>query len=91
MVHLAVTADSWDSVWKVKKQLEELNICEPHSLQIDPDGKIFLETSAEVLVERVVCLSMVERVFLCLRREELQADHELCKNGPNYALLQDSY
>ncbi|CAL1159367.1 unnamed protein product, partial [Cladocopium goreaui] len=42
-----------------------------------------------VLLERVVCLSMVERVFLCLHREELHESHDLCSSGPNYSLLQD--
>eukprot|EP00434_Breviolum_minutum_P038078 symbB.v1.2.033773.t1/scaffold4244.1/size42487/1 len=89
MVCLAITADCWDSVWKVKRQLEDLDIPEQGSVEINSDGKIFLETSVKVLLERVVCLSMVERVFLCLHREELHEQHELCKNGPNYALLQD--
>ncbi|CAL1144421.1 unnamed protein product, partial [Cladocopium goreaui] len=89
MVCLAITADCWDSVWKVKRQLEELNIPEPNSVEINSDGKIFLKTSVEVLLERVVCLSMVERVFLCLHREELHESHDLCSSGPNYSLLQD--
>ncbi|CAJ1458569.1 unnamed protein product [Effrenium voratum] len=89
MVRLAITADCWDSVKKVKRQLEDLSIPEPGSVRVTSDGKIFLETSMEVLAERVVCLSMVERVFLCLREEELSEEHQLFRDGPNYWLLQE--
>ncbi|CAE7386101.1 Thumpd2, partial [Symbiodinium sp. CCMP2592] len=89
MVWLAITADSWDSVWKVKRQLEELGIASPGSVSIHGDGKIFLETSMEILLERVVCLSMVERVFLCVHREGLHEEHAICHLGPNYKLLQE--
>eukprot|EP00439_Symbiodinium_sp_Y106_P065086 s837_g10.t1 len=89
MVWLAITADSWDSVWKVKRQLEELGIASPGSVFIHGDGKIFLETSMEILLGRVVCLSMVERVFLCVHREGLHEEHAICHLGPNYKLLQE--
>ncbi|CAE7475108.1 unnamed protein product, partial [Symbiodinium necroappetens] len=72
----------------VKRQLEELGIAAPGAVSIHGDGKIFLETSMEILLERVVCLSMVERVFLCVHREGLHEEHAICHQGPNYKLLQ---
>eukprot|EP00913_Durusdinium_trenchii_P014763 g13848.t1 len=87
MVQLVITADSWDSVWKVKRQLDDLNIPEPDSVSINGDGKIFLKTSMEALFERVVSFDRLK-----MQQEVRDALHEIlphfgCEHHPHGTLM----
>lgn len=86
MVRLFLTVASKFSVPKAVRQLREL-----HVLAEEPreDGKIFFDASVETLRRQVSRLSFAERVFLCLREERITCEHPICRDGPNYAMLQE--
>eukprot|EP00931_Biecheleriopsis_adriatica_P031647 TRINITY_DN18527_c0_g1_i1.p1 TRINITY_DN18527_c0_g1~~TRINITY_DN18527_c0_g1_i1.p1 ORF type:complete len:483 (-),score=63.70 TRINITY_DN18527_c0_g1_i1:62-1453(-) len=87
MVQLFLTTESWDAVRKVRRQLEAQEIANPGSIDVDRDGKIFLETSLSAISERLMGTGLIERVFLCLHKEPLAEDHPVCRDGPNYQVL----
>merc|ERR1740130_2673686 len=85
MVRLFLSADANLQMSRLVKQLKVLDV--PTEV-LWHEHKLFCDVPFDLLQRRIPCLDTVERVFLCLHREELHTDHPLIADGPDYSVLQ---
>eukprot|EP00411_Alexandrium_monilatum_P120257 CAMPEP_0175647438 /NCGR_PEP_ID=MMETSP0097-20121207/7826_1 /TAXON_ID=311494 /ORGANISM="Alexandrium monilatum, Strain CCMP3105" /LENGTH=453 /DNA_ID=CAMNT_0016953345 /DNA_START=67 /DNA_END=1425 /DNA_ORIENTATION=+ len=84
MVQLFITADANASLAKLARQMESMGLLPEVNWH---EHKVFCDVDVRALMQKVPCLDMAERAFLCLRHEELDKQHPLVVNT-DYALLQ---